>query len=255
MTYVTKCQTWASLGLILFGFARWSNGSARCHKRAIRVELAGSANALLNSPNTRVQVLCNEGVGFVVSPLSSSVPVGALVGWMLLLTFKHVIADFVLQNAWMAYGKDQKTGWALPLLVHCLIRFAVATVLILIVAPKFGFVAVIDFLHPHHGRPRQGNLFVDLRDDDRAPVVLDADRRRSGAAPSDRFRSFDLHGRERLIATIAQPTERGPFASRAGAARFACHSAIPSARSRPKSRCTRLDRESKLQRARVQFTC
>jgi len=65
---------------------------------------------------------------------------------MLLLTFKHIIADFVLQNAWMAYGKDQKTGWALPLLVHCLIHLAVAMVLILIVAPKFWFVAVVDFL-------------------------------------------------------------------------------------------------------------
>ena len=40
--------------------------------------------------------------------MSSSVPVGALIGWMLLLTFKHIIADFVLQNAWMAHGKDQK---------------------------------------------------------------------------------------------------------------------------------------------------
>ena len=33
----------------------------------------------------------------------------------------------------------------LPLLVHCLIHLAVAMVLILIVAPKFWFVAVIDF--------------------------------------------------------------------------------------------------------------
>ena len=78
--------------------------------------------------------------------MSSSVPVGALVGWMLVLTFKHIIADFVLQNAWMAYGKDQKKGWALPLLVHCLIHLAVAMVLILIIAPRFWFVAVIDFL-------------------------------------------------------------------------------------------------------------
>jgi hypothetical protein len=78
-------------------------------------------------------------------PLSSSVPVGALVGWMLLLTFKHIIADFVLQNAWMAYGKDRRKGWALPLLVHCLIHLAVAMVLILFVAPKFWFVALIDF--------------------------------------------------------------------------------------------------------------
>ena len=78
--------------------------------------------------------------------MSSSVPVGALVGWMLVLTFKHIIADFVLQSAWMAYGKDQKKGWALPLLVHCLIHLAVALALILIIAPRFWFVAVIDFL-------------------------------------------------------------------------------------------------------------
>lgn len=77
--------------------------------------------------------------------MSSAVPVETLVGWMLLLTLKHIIADFVLQTAWMAHGKDQKKGWALPLLVHCLIHLAVAMVLILIVAPRFWFVALIDF--------------------------------------------------------------------------------------------------------------
>ena len=64
---------------------------------------------------------------------------------MLLLTFKHVIADFVLQTSWMAIGKDQKTGWALPLLAHCLVHLAVAMTLILAVAPRFWFVALIDF--------------------------------------------------------------------------------------------------------------
>jgi hypothetical protein len=77
--------------------------------------------------------------------MSSSVPVGALVGWMLVLTVKHIIADFVLQNSWMALGKDQKTGWALPLLAHCLVHLAVSLVLILIIAPRFWFVAFIDF--------------------------------------------------------------------------------------------------------------
>jgi hypothetical protein len=77
--------------------------------------------------------------------MSSAVLVEALIGWMLLLTLKHIIADFVLQNSWMAHGKDQKTGWALPLLAHCLVHLAVALVLILIVAPKFWFVALIDF--------------------------------------------------------------------------------------------------------------
>src|SRR5258705_12699366 len=77
--------------------------------------------------------------------MSSSVAVGALVGWMLVLTVKHVIADFFLQNSWMALGKDQKTGWALPLLVHCAVHCVLSTVLILIIAPRFWFVVLIDF--------------------------------------------------------------------------------------------------------------
>ena len=77
--------------------------------------------------------------------LSSSIAVGPLVGWMAVLTVKHVIADFVLQNSWMAIGKDQKTGWALPLLAHCLVHLALALVLILIIAPRFWFLAFIDF--------------------------------------------------------------------------------------------------------------
>ncbi len=77
--------------------------------------------------------------------LSSSVPIGTLVGWTLALTVKHVIADFVLQNSWMALGKDQKTGWALPLLAHCLVHLAVGMALILAVAPRFWFLALIDF--------------------------------------------------------------------------------------------------------------
>ena len=77
--------------------------------------------------------------------LSSSIAVGPLVGWMVVLTVKHVIADFVLQSSWMAIGKDQKTGWALPLLAHCLVHLAVALTLILIIAPRFWFIAFIDF--------------------------------------------------------------------------------------------------------------
>ena len=77
--------------------------------------------------------------------MSSQVLVGALIGWMLLLTAKHIIADFMLQNTWMAIGKDQKTGWALPLLAHCLVHLATSLLLIVVVAPRFWFVAFIDF--------------------------------------------------------------------------------------------------------------
>ena len=77
--------------------------------------------------------------------MSSSVAVGALIGWMLVLTAKHIVADFFLQNSWMALGKDQKTGWALPLLVHCLIHGVLTTVLILIIEPRLWFIGLIDF--------------------------------------------------------------------------------------------------------------
>ena len=77
--------------------------------------------------------------------MSSSVAVGALVAWMLVLTVKHVIADFVLQTSWMALGKDQKIGWELPLLAHCLVHFAVIMPLILVIAPRFWFLAFVDF--------------------------------------------------------------------------------------------------------------
>jgi hypothetical protein len=64
---------------------------------------------------------------------------------MLALTAKHVVADFLLQNAWMALGKDRKTGWALPLLAHCGVHLALTTALLLIMAPRFWFLGPIDF--------------------------------------------------------------------------------------------------------------
>ena len=69
----------------------------------------------------------------ILPSLSSSIAVGPLVGWMVVLTIKHVLADFVLQNSWMAVGKDQKTGWALPLLAHCLVHLVLALLLILVI--------------------------------------------------------------------------------------------------------------------------
>src|SRR5438045_4576009 len=77
--------------------------------------------------------------------MSASIPVGALIGWMLLLTAKHIVADFFLQNSWMAIGKDQKTGWEMPLLAHCLVHLVTSLLLILVFAPRFWFVAFIDF--------------------------------------------------------------------------------------------------------------
>jgi hypothetical protein len=78
--------------------------------------------------------------------MSSSIALGPLVGWMLALTLKHVVADFLLQNTWMAVGKDQKTGWALPLLTHCAIHGVIATLLVVAVQPRLWFVGLVDFV-------------------------------------------------------------------------------------------------------------
>jgi uncharacterized protein DUF3307 len=77
---------------------------------------------------------------------SASIAIAPLVLWMLLLTVKHVVADFFLQNTWIAHGKDSKTGWLLPLTVHCLIHGVLATLVIVPFAPKFWFLGVADFV-------------------------------------------------------------------------------------------------------------
>jgi hypothetical protein len=77
---------------------------------------------------------------------SGSIAIGPLVLWMLLLTVKHVIADFFLQNSWIARGKDGKTNWLLPLSVHCLIHGVLATLVIAVLVPKLWFIGVFDFI-------------------------------------------------------------------------------------------------------------
>lgn len=91
-------------------------------------------------------MLAAKGIRLLFPSLSSSVAVHALVAWMLLLTAKHVIADFFLQTSWMAIGKDQKTGWALPLLAHCCVHLGLTTALMLIFAPRFWFLGPVDFV-------------------------------------------------------------------------------------------------------------
>src|ERR1700693_3872788 len=78
--------------------------------------------------------------------MSASVPVDLLVVWMLVLTVKHVIADFILQNSWMAMGKDAKTGWAMPLLAHCAGHGATATVIFRLLVPRFWYFGLVDFV-------------------------------------------------------------------------------------------------------------
>jgi uncharacterized protein DUF3307 len=115
-------------------------------KRVTLTGFVGGQEEVALKPREFILSFTAEGFRLSFPPMSASVPLGALIGWMVLLTVKHVIADFVLQTSWMAIGKDQKTGWFLPLLAHCGVHFAVILAVILAVAPRFWFVAVIDFV-------------------------------------------------------------------------------------------------------------
>lgn len=81
----------------------------------------------------------------ILPEMSSQIAVGTLTFWMVVFAVKHVIADFVLQTSWMATGKDAKTGWALPLLVHCAIHGVLAIAILLVLAPRFWFLGLADF--------------------------------------------------------------------------------------------------------------
>ena len=78
--------------------------------------------------------------------MPSMVAVAPLIAWMLILTVKHVVADFLLQNTWMAMGKDAKVGWAVPLLVHCAIHGVIATAIFATLVPRFWYFGLVDFV-------------------------------------------------------------------------------------------------------------
>lgn len=77
--------------------------------------------------------------------LSTSVAIGAVSFWMVVFAIKHVIGDFILQTSWMAMGKDSRTGWALPLLAHCAVHGALSVGLLLVLAPRFWWLGLVDF--------------------------------------------------------------------------------------------------------------
>ena len=81
----------------------------------------------------------------MLSHMPSTVSVEAITLWLVVLTLKHLTADFLLQNDWMANGKDARTGWALPLTAHCAIHGALTTILVTALQPKLWFLGAIDF--------------------------------------------------------------------------------------------------------------
>jgi hypothetical protein len=80
-----------------------------------------------------------------VPAIGSSVAIGPLSFWFVLLTLKHLLADFFFQTKWIAEGKEAKTGWTGPLLLHCATHGAITTVFVLAFVPRLWFLGLVDF--------------------------------------------------------------------------------------------------------------
>lgn len=88
----------------------------------------------------------------------SVAPVWTLVGCILLFTVKHYVADFLIQTAWIASGKEARQGWALPLLVHAAGHAGLTLGIVLAVQPRLWWLAAIDLV-VHVGIDRSKSLF------------------------------------------------------------------------------------------------
>lgn len=70
-----------------------------------------------------------------------------LVFWLLAaLTLKHFLADFVLQNRWMASGKEAPAGWALPLACHAGLHGIGTGLIALAFVPEGWWLGLADFI-------------------------------------------------------------------------------------------------------------
>lgn len=74
-----------------------------------------------------------------------TLPTATLAVVLILLTAKHLVADFLLQSEWMAHGKEQREGWARPLLVHAGCHGVLTSVIAVTLAPPLWWLGVGDF--------------------------------------------------------------------------------------------------------------
>ncbi len=58
---------------------------------------------------------------------------------------KHVAADFLLQTNAMARGKERPRGWLWPLAAHAGCHAALTLAIVLVVAPRLWWLALVDF--------------------------------------------------------------------------------------------------------------
>lgn len=65
---------------------------------------------------------------------------------LIIFLIKHLVADFFLQTAWMANGKEQPTGWFPPLVAHVAVHTVATGLIFTIFAPAYVWMAAVDFV-------------------------------------------------------------------------------------------------------------
>ena len=79
------------------------------------------------------------------SPADMSAVVPVVAALSIAFALKHLMADFLMQTSWMARGKNLREGWLPPLLAHVLCHTALTLLMVLVVAPRLWWLAVVDF--------------------------------------------------------------------------------------------------------------
>ena len=78
--------------------------------------------------------------------LGPLVPLWSFCLLLLAMTFKHYVADFLLQTTWMARGKERSFGWFAPLAVHVLCHTGFTLAIALLLAPRLWWLAIVDLV-------------------------------------------------------------------------------------------------------------
>ena len=78
--------------------------------------------------------------------LGPPVPLWSVCALLLVMAFKHFIADFVLQTKWIALGKEARQGWLLPLTVHVFCHAALTFAVAVAIAPRLWWLAGVDLV-------------------------------------------------------------------------------------------------------------
>jgi hypothetical protein len=82
----------------------------------------------------------------IVPQLGPPVPLWSFCILLLVMAVKHYVADFQLQTSWIAHGKERRTGWFAPLAVHVLCHAALTLIIVLLVAPRLWWLALVDLV-------------------------------------------------------------------------------------------------------------